>query len=53
VSKILTEINVASDDMTPEDAEKDGSDDENDIAIKEAFNTAQSSVLCNDQERHS
>jgi hypothetical protein len=47
------ERNMASNDMTPEDAEKDGSDDENDIAIKEAFNTVQSSVLCNAQERHS
>jgi hypothetical protein len=47
------ERNVASDDMTPEDAEKNGSDDENDIAVKEAFNTVQPSVLCNDQERHS
>lgn len=44
---------MASDDMTLEDAERDGSDDENVIMVKEAFNTAQSSMLCNDQERHS
>ena len=49
----LMERNVASDDKTPEDAEKYVSDDENDIAVKEVFNTAQTSVLCNDQERHS
>ena len=42
MSKITLERNVASDDMTPEDAERDGSNDENVIMVKEAFNTAQS-----------
>jgi hypothetical protein len=36
------ERSVASDDTRPEDAEKDGSNDENDTAVKEAFNTVQS-----------